>query len=44
MESSQLFSHPVDSTDYVYEMANGPVRHPIFSGRTDSEPSESASL
>ncbi len=44
MESSNLFSHPVDSTDYVYEMANGPVRQLIFSGRTDSEPSESASL
>ncbi|WP_255353531.1 hypothetical protein [Mycobacterium sp. EPa45] len=43
MESSDLFSHPVDKTDVAYETANEPVRHPIFSGRTEYDASEPAS-
>ncbi len=43
MESSDLFSHPVDTTDVAYETANEPVSHPIFSGLTESESPESAS-
>jgi hypothetical protein len=43
MESSDLFSHPVDTTDVAYETANEPVRHPIFSGRSEYDAAEPAS-
>lgn len=43
MENSDLFSHPVDTTDVAYETVNAPVPHPIFSGLTESDSPQSAS-
>lgn len=43
MESSDLFSHPADTTDFVYETDAGPVGHPFFSGLAEADPPVPAS-